>query len=77
MISTSVAGSPSIQIRIWGEGPAVIFRDGQRYDGLWRREHPEEMLSFYNQEGQILPLAPGNTWFELVPLGFENLASRP
>jgi hypothetical protein len=76
-IIEDTGGSPSIQIRIWGEGPAVIFRDGQRYDGLWRREHPEEMLSFYNQEGQILPLAPGNTWFELVPLGFENLASRP
>jgi hypothetical protein len=70
-------GSPSIQIRIWGQGPAVIFRDDQRYDGLWRREHPEEMLTFYTQDGQILPLAPGNTWFELVPLDFEGLFSRP
>jgi hypothetical protein len=76
-IIEDTGGSPSIQIRIWGEGPAVIFRDGQRYDGLWRREHPEEMLTFYDQEGNILPLAPGNTWFELVPLDFDNLDSRP
>ncbi len=76
-IIEDTGGSPSIQIRIWGEGPAVIFRDGQRYDGLWRREHPEDMLTFYDQAGQVLPLAPGNTWFELVPLEFDNLVSRP
>ncbi|MGD8807900.1 MAG: DUF3048 domain-containing protein, partial [Chloroflexota bacterium] len=76
-IIEDTGGSPSIQIRIWGEGPAVIFRDGQRYDGLWRREQPEEMLTFYDQDGNILPLAPGNTWFELVPLDFENLVSQP
>jgi hypothetical protein len=76
-IIEDTGGSPSIQIRIWGEGPAVIFRDGQRYDGLWRREHPEDMLTFYDQAGQILPLGPGNTWFELVPLEFDNLVSRP
>jgi len=76
-IIEDTGGSPSIQIRIWGEGPAVVFRDGQRYDGLWRRDQPEDMLTFYTQDGQILPLAPGNTWFELVPLDFENLVSRP
>jgi hypothetical protein len=76
-IIEDTGGSPSIQIRVWGEGPAVIFRDGQRYDGLWRRENPKEMLTFYTQDGQILPLAPGNTWFELVPLSFDNLVSRP
>ncbi len=70
-------GSPSIQIQIWGEGPAVIFRDGWRYDGLWRRERPQDMLTFYDHNGQILPLAPGNTFFELVPLSFEKLVSRP
>lgn len=69
-------GSPSIQIQIWGEGPAVIFRDGLQFDGLWRREHPQDMLTFYDQEGQLLPLAPGNTFIELVPLGFGGLVPR-
>jgi hypothetical protein len=76
-IIEDTGGSPSIQIQIWGEGPAVIFRDGWRYDGLWRRERPQDMLTFYDQNGQILPLAPGNTFFELVPLSFEKLVSRP
>jgi hypothetical protein len=76
-IIEDTGGSPSIQIQIWGEGPAVIFRDGQRYEGLWRREDPRDMLTFYDLEGQILPLAPGNTFFELVPLDFSGLAVRP
>jgi hypothetical protein len=75
-IVEDTGGSPSIQIQIWGEGPAIIFRDGLRYDGVWRREHPQEMLTFYDEKGQILPLAPGNTWFELVPLDFKSLISR-
>jgi hypothetical protein len=75
-IIEDTGGSPSIQIQIWGEGPAVIFRDGLRYDGVWRREQPQEMLTFYDQDGQILPLAPGNTFFEIVPLEFNGLVSR-
>jgi hypothetical protein len=70
-------GSPSIQIQIWGEGPAVLFRDGFQYDGIWKREHPQDMLTFYDLQGEPLSLAPGNTFFELVPLDFGGLASRP
>ena len=69
--------SPSIQIQVWGEGQAIVFRDGLRYDGVWRRELPDDMLTFYHQDGQILPLAPGNSFIELVPLDFTRLESRP
>lgn len=66
-------GSPSIQIQIWGEGPVSIFRDGRRFEGQWRRENPGDMLTFYDLEGNLLPLAPGNSFFQLVPLGFTDL----
>lgn len=66
-------GSPSIQIQIWGEGPVSIFRDGQRFEGHWRREDPGDMLTFYDLEGNLLPLSPGNSFFQLVPLGFTDL----
>ena len=66
-------GSPSIQIQIWGEGPVSIFRNGQRFEGIWRRENPEQMLTFYDLEGNLLPLSPGNSFFQLVPLGFTDL----
>lgn len=66
-------GHYSIQIQVWGEGPVSIFRDGQRFEGRWRRESPNDMLTFYDADGNFLPLAPGKTFVELVPLGFTGL----
>jgi len=66
-------GANSIEIQIWGEGPATIFRDGQRFEGRWQRNDPGDMLTFTDMDGNPLPLAPGNTWFQLVPLGFDKL----
>lgn len=70
-------GSYSIQIQIWGEGPVSIFRDGLRFDGRWRRENPQDMLTFYDLDGNPLPLGPGNSFIQLVPLGFTGLFTTP
>jgi hypothetical protein len=60
---------PSVQIQLWGTGPAVVFRDGQAFEGLWARPKRENMVVFRDSTGQIpIPLKPGNTWIELVPL---------
>lgn len=66
-------GSPSIEIQIWGEGPVSVFRDGVRIDGRWHRNDPTHMLTFTDMAGNLLPLGPGNTFFHLVPLGFDKL----
>lgn len=66
-------GSLSIEIQIWGEGPVSIFHDGQRFEGRWRRDDPGDMLTFYDLDGNLLPLSPGNSFFQLVPLGFTDL----
>ncbi len=70
-------GNRSLEIQLWGEGPASIFRNGQRYDGRWVRAAPLDMLSFYTLQGQPLPLAVGNTFFQIVPLGFTDLFVYP
>jgi hypothetical protein len=70
-------GNLSIQIQIWGEGPVSIFRNGRRYEGRWRRLESNQMLTFYDLDGNSLPLAPGNTFFQLVPLGFTGLITSP
>lgn len=70
-------GSPSIQIQIWGEGPATIYRDGVRYDGLWRRLDNRHMLTFHTTEGDLLPLSPGKTFFEVVPDDFDEVYDSP
>jgi hypothetical protein len=71
------AGHPSIQMQLWESGPATIFRDGQQYEGRWRRTEPEHMLSFYDLDGYVLPLSPGNTFFEVVPLDFSGMETKP
>jgi hypothetical protein len=60
---------PSVQIQLWGTGPAVVFRDGQAFEGLWARPNRDDMLVFRDAAGQVpIPLKPGNTWVQLVPL---------
>jgi hypothetical protein len=76
-IVEETGGSHSIQIQIWGEGPVSIFRDGQRFDGRWHRQDPHDMLTFTDLEGRPLPLAPGNSFFQIVPLGFNGLSVEP
>ncbi len=52
-----------------GSGPAVIFRNGQAFEGLWARPKRDDMLVFRDKTGQIpIPLKPGNTWIELIPV---------
>lgn len=63
----------STEIQLWGEGPASFFRNGQRWDGRWRRAADDEMLSFYFEDGNPFPLDIGNTFFQVVPTGFEGL----
>jgi len=68
-------GHMSIEAQVWGQGTALIFRDGRMYSGLWRREARNDMLTFYYGDGSPLPLKPGNSWIQVVPLDTES--SRP
>jgi len=58
--------SYSIEIKLWFEGDAVLFRDGQRYEGRWVRPTRESMLSLRTRDGELMYLRPGNTWFQVV-----------
>lgn len=57
-----------LEIQLWFEGDAVLFRDGQQYSGRWLRPAREQALTFVTDDGQYLPLKPGNTWIEVFPL---------
>ncbi|MEM6284574.1 MAG: DUF3048 C-terminal domain-containing protein, partial [Chloroflexota bacterium] len=60
--------SYSIEIKVWFEGDAVLFRDGRRYDARWIRPTRESMISLTRADGTPLPFKPGQTWFQLVRL---------
>jgi hypothetical protein len=68
----------SMRIEIWGEGDAIIFRDGQRYEGTWQRAERDDMLTFVDASGNPIPLQIGNTWFQVVPYHYdEPVVSTP
>ena len=63
-------GSRSLEIDLQGQGEALILRDGKVYEAQWVREGSRELLHYLDQAGRPLPLKPGNTWVQVVPLGF-------
>jgi hypothetical protein len=70
-------GNLSVEIQIWGEGDVSIFRDGQQFDGLWHRDDREAMLTFTDAAGNVIPLKPGNTWFQVIPTTFDGFTVEP
>ena len=62
----------SVQPQIWDQGPLMILRDGQVYEGGWRRANRGDMLTFYDHAGHPIPLQLGNSWVQVVPTFFNN-----
>ncbi len=60
----------STEIQLWGQGPAIIFRDGLQYEATWKREERSHMLTFSGPADTPIPLQIGNTWFQIVPLHY-------
>jgi hypothetical protein len=65
----------SLQIQLWGSGQAIVFRDGLQYNVTWQRANRNDLLTFYDEAGNPFPLQIGNTWFQMVPLGWEGQLS--
>ena len=74
----------SIGIELWGQGNALVFRDGVYYQGFWRRldENPGTALEVMHSDYTPIMLQPGRTWVSIVrALGqttiSETLADMP
>jgi hypothetical protein len=62
-------GSPTVEIRLVGSGPATFLRDGQVFEGTWRKTARDAQFEWLDADGDPFPLAPGRTWVELQPAG--------
>jgi hypothetical protein len=58
----------SIEIQLWGQGPLKIFRDGKVIEGTWIRAGRGQPLQMVAADGTPIPLKPGNSWWQVVPL---------
>ncbi len=67
------SGALSIQWALWNKDnpyrQAILFRDGQRFDGIWHREERDDMLTLTDEVGDPLPFKVGSSFFEILPLG--------
>jgi hypothetical protein len=68
LIQEDVTGARSIEIQVWGEGPVRVFRDGREYGGTWKRNASLGNFEFFDPQGKPIPLKPGQTWIQMVPL---------
>lgn len=57
----------SIEIQLWGEGPAKVLRDGQVYEGKWLRPARRAAFRIVDAAGKDIPLKPGNSWWQVIP----------
>ncbi len=60
----------SVHIVLTGQGNAQIFRDGVMISGKWQRQSEQEFFDLVDASGNKIALKPGNTWFELAPIGY-------
>lgn len=54
-------------IQVTGTGEAYIFQDGEVLHGTWKKASWAEQIRFYDESGQEIALAPGQTIVEAVP----------
>ncbi len=45
---------------------AVVFRDGQAFEVTWKATDQEKPIQFFDAQGNLFPLKPGNTWINLI-----------
>jgi DUF3048 family protein len=64
-----VLGNPSPEVAVTGSGKAWILRNGRLIRGRWVRPVMGAVTKFETRTGEVIPLAPGNTWIELLPKG--------
>jgi hypothetical protein len=64
-----VAGNPSQYTHSVGSGRAVLFRDGRRIEGTWKRATAASPTSFVDRRGTPLTLAPGGAYVVLASTG--------
>jgi hypothetical protein len=62
-------GATSIRIILNGRGAAWLFRDGTVLTGNWETDGTNTPL-FVFDNGEQMPLKPGNTWVQVVPLEY-------
>lgn len=63
--SRDKVGSTTYEIVLDGQGRAVVFRGGQRFECTWKAKKGAPP-SFEAEDGTTVKLLPGNTWMQVI-----------
>lgn len=55
------------KIRTLGEGEAIVFQDGKKIEGKWKKTSESQRLRFYVTDGNEIVFNSGVTWVEVIP----------
>lgn len=55
-------------IKTTGQGDATLFRDGQAFHIVWKKDRVSDPLRFETKGGDSVAFNSGTTWLEIVPL---------
>ncbi len=64
-------GAKAIGIALRGGGRVQMLRDGRIVEGTWWRRDANWLPQFIDAQGQPIPLKPGHTWVQIVPLAYQ------
>jgi hypothetical protein len=53
--------------KVIGTGTVWVFRNGTVVKGVWSRPKLGSPLKLLTSSGEVIPLAPGRTWVEVLP----------
>jgi hypothetical protein len=59
-----------------GHGPVLIYTQGTKQKGEWKKDHYSDRTRFVDKEGNDLLLSPGNTWIQVVPSYFNAVTEK-
>lgn len=56
----------SVGVNLLGEGRAVLLRDGLRFEGVWKRYAPDQLMQVFDVGGVALAYKPGTIWYHVI-----------
>jgi hypothetical protein len=61
--------SSSVDAITVGTREVVVYSNGHRVEGTWTRETADDGYTLETADGEIIGLAPGQTWVSMTPAG--------
>lgn len=55
-----------LEVKMFGQGKIQLFSSGRVVEGIWEKKELRQPTYFYDLDGNILTINPGQTWIQIV-----------